>query len=134
MRKAMTVASLAVVGLLAFGFVAGAGLAQAPDRAEGRVYADGELWATFGTADFKHAPDQSVDDIYVFPDNPELVPVGDASPGDSDYHGGRWAVHTVTFTGMDPMQFTSDEQLLAHASDLTISGVVKNFQCPLFKL
>lgn len=134
MRKTMAVGTLAVVGLLAFGILAGAAAAKAPDRAGGRVYANGEVWATFGTADFKNAPDQSVDNIYVFPDNPELLPVGEASPGDSDYSGGRWAVHAVTFTGIDPVQFTSDEDLLAHADDLSISGVVRNFQCPLFPL
>ncbi|HEX9709187.1 MAG TPA: hypothetical protein VGB42_04380 [Candidatus Thermoplasmatota archaeon] len=134
MQRGTTAATVAVVGLLALGLVAGASMAKAPDRAEGRVYANGELWATFGTADFKNAPSPSVDNIYVFPDNPDLVPVGEASPGDADYNGGRWAVHLVTFTGMDPVQFTSDEELLAHAADLSISGVVRNFQCPLFAL
>jgi hypothetical protein len=129
-------AAAAVAALLAVGLLAGAASAGAPDRASGRVYANGELWATFGTADFKSAPAQSVDKIYAFPGT-DLVPVGEASPGDSDYNGGHWEVHMVTFAdGVTPMQFTSDEDVLAaaEAGDLSIGGVAKYFQCPLFAL
>lgn len=130
-------AAAAVVALLALGLLAGAASAAAPDRAGGRVYANGELWATFGTAEFTHAPPaQAQDQIYVFPGT-DLVPVGEASPGDSGYNGGKWAVHEVTFaSGVTPVQFTSDEDVLAAAAagDLSIGGVVKYFQCPLFAL
>lgn len=134
--KTGDIAAMAVVALLAAGFLSGAASAVAPDRAGGRVYANGELWATFGTADFNQAPMQSVDRIYVFPGT-SLVPVGEASPGDSDYNGGHWEVHEVTFVdGVTPQQFMSDADVLAAAAagDLTIGGVVKYFQCPLFRL
>ena len=129
-------AAAAVVALLALGLLAGAASAAAPDRAGGRVYANGELWATFGTADFDSAPWQSVDVIYVFPGT-DLLPVGEAAPGDSDYNGGHWEVHEVTFAdGVTPEQFTAIEDVLdaEAAGDLTIGGAVKYFQCPLFAL
>lgn len=134
--KTQAGAAAAVVAIMALGLLAGAASAAAPDRAAGRVYANGELWATFGTADFKNAPAQSVDMIFVFPGT-DLVPVGEASPGDPDYSGGHWEVHAVTFAdGIVPHQFTSDEDLLAAAAagELTVGGVVRYFQCPLFAL
>jgi len=130
-------ATVALVALLALGLLAGAAVAKAPDRAAGRVYADGELWATFGTATFERAsPAPSQDQIYVFPGT-DLVPVGEASPGNRDYNGGHWAVHEVAFAdGVTPYQFTNDEDLLAAEAngELTISEPVKYFQCPLFAL
>jgi len=111
------------------------GVSALPPRAEGRVYANGQLWATFGLKDFKHAPDASVDLIFTFPGT-DLIPVGEASPGDPDYNGGRWDVRAVTFTGMAPEQFTSDDEVWFHygLGHLTISGNLKYFECPLLKL
>lgn len=138
MNTRTTTAALAVTALLAAALLAGTVSAAAPDRAEGRIYANDMLWATFGTpAKFENPPEQSVDRLYVFPDNPELMPVSEASPGDRDYNGGRWEVHAVTFApGVSASQFTNDEDLVAAASagDLSISGVVMYFGCPLFKL
>ncbi len=123
-----------VVGVLALAFLANAATA-APDRAQGRVYANDRLWATFGTADFKHAPANSVDVIFVFPGT-TLIPVAEASPGDPDYNGGRWDVREVRFTGIAETQFTNDEDVWYHAAlgHLEISGNVRYFQCPLFPL
>lgn len=80
-------------------------------------------------------PEKSLDKIYAFPET-SLLPVGEASPGDSDYNGGRWEAHAVTFTSMDPVQFTNDEDLLSHAAadHLSISDPVMYFECPLFRL
>ena len=138
MRKGTSTAVFAVAALLATALLAGMGSAGAPDRAAGRVYANDMLWATFGTpTSFDSPPAQSVDKIYVFPDNADLVPVSETAPRDRDYNGGRWEVHAVTFAaGVDPMQFTNDMDLLdaAAAGDVSISGPVMYFQCPLFAL
>lgn len=122
------------LALLVGAFLANAA-SGAPPRAGIRVYANDVVWASFDAADFKPGPDQSLDKIYVLVGE-GLIPVGEASPGDSDYNGGRWEVHMVTFTGMDPMQFTNDEDLLYHASlgHLTIGDPVRFFECPLLPL
>lgn len=128
------VAAFAVVALAAV-FASSTAVSALPPRAEGRVYANGELWATFGLKDYKHAPDVSVDLIFTFPGT-SLISVAEASPGDPDYNGGRWDVREVTFTGMAPEQFTSDDDVWLHygLGHLTISGTVKYFECPLLKL
>jgi len=127
-------AALAAVSLAAV-FFGSIGAAALPPRAEGRVYANDRLWATFGLKDFKVAPVESVDLIFTFPGT-DLIPVGEASPGDPDYNGGRWDVRAVTFTGMAPEQFTSDDEVWFHygLGHLTISGSLKYFECPLLKL
>jgi len=133
--KTAVVAALAVA-LLGAMLLANVASANAPPRATGRIYANGELWATFGTpAAFTAGPEQSMDKLFKFPGT-DLIPVAEASPGDRDYNGGRWDVRLVTFTGMEPTQFTSDDQIWYQASlgHLTISGTVDNFECPLFKL
>src|SRR2546427_7337358 len=124
-----------VIASLAVALLANVASASAPPRATGRVYADDRLWATFATNDIKGGPEQSLDKIFVFPGT-DLIPVGEAGPGNPDYNSGRWDVREVTFTGMAPTQFTNDEAIWYHASigDLTISGTVKMFHCPLFKL
>ncbi|TLZ51816.1 MAG: hypothetical protein E6K18_04030 [Methanobacteriota archaeon] len=123
------------IAVLAMAWLANVASATPPPQATGRVYADDQLWATFATNDIKGGPEQSLDKIFVFPGT-DLIPVGEAGPGNPEYNSGRWDVHEVTFTGMAPTQFTSDEAIWYHASigDLTISGTVKMFHCPLFKL
>ena len=134
MQKRGLTAALAVVALAAVSF-GNIGASALPPRAEGRVYANDQLWATFGLRDFKHAPEQSVDMIFTFPGT-NLIPVAEASPGDRDYNGGRWDVREVRFTGMAPEQFTNDEQVWFHygLGHLEISGTLKYFECPLIRL
>jgi hypothetical protein len=64
-----------------------------------------------------------------------LASVAEAAPGDADYNGGRWEVHQVTFTGIAPTQYTNVEDLLAaeEAGEVTISQVIRRFECPLVK-
>ena len=128
------VAAFAVVALAAV-FFASTAVSALPSGASLRVYADDRLWASIGLQDFQGGPDQSFDKIYVFPGT-NLLPVADAGPGNPDYNGGRWEVHAVTFTGISPMQFTNDEALWAEANlgHLSVSGVVKYFECPLLPL
>lgn len=131
-KRGIIVGAFGVV--MALAFLANA-VAAAPPRAGIRVYANDVVWASFDAADFKPGPVQSLDKIYVLVGE-GFIPVGEASPGDPDYNGGRWEVHMVTFTGMDPTQFTNDEDLLAHAAmgHLSISSPVRYFECPLVPL
>ena len=130
-RGVMTVSIVAVVALT---FLANAASAT-PPHAGIRVYANDRLWASFDATDLKPGPTHSMDLIFVFPGT-SLIPVGEASPGDRDYNGGRWEVHAVTFTGMAPEQFTNDETLWYHygLGHLSISGVLRTFECPLIRL
>jgi hypothetical protein len=79
-------------------------------------------------------PNQGRDPIYAFASGVEgQLPVAAAGPGDGDYHGGAWAVHSVTWN-VAPYLITSDERLLAAAAegDVTITRIPENdFRCPV---
>ena len=128
----------ALIGVAVFSLVAptfGA-LAATPPQAAGRIYADDQLWATFGTATLPPGPTNSFDQLYAFPGT-SLIEVSDAGPGSPLYRGGRWEVHDVTFApGMNPVQYTNAQAILdaAAAGQVTISGPVMYFDCPLFPL
>lgn len=136
--KATKALLAALVGIAVLGLVAptfGASAAT-PPQAAGRIYADNQLWATFGTANLPPGPTGSFDQLYAFPGT-NLIEVSDAGPGSPLYNGGRWEVHDVTFApGMMPVQYTNAQAILdaAAAGQLTISGPVKYFDCPLFHL
>jgi hypothetical protein len=57
------------------------------------------------------------------------------APGDGPYHGGAWAVNTVTFNdGVTPYLLTSDEAVFAaeSAGDVTVTRVPDgDFRCPI---
>jgi len=123
-----------VVAILAGAFLANV-TAGAPPRATIRVYANDVVWASFDAADFKPAPAESLDRIFMLVGE-GLIPVAEASPGDPEYNGGRWEVHMVRFVGMAPTQFTNDEDLWYHASlgHLEIGEPVRYFECPLLRV
>lgn len=104
-------------------------------RADGRIYANGELYATFGATTFDGGSPQSLDVLFQFPGT-GLVPVGEAAPGEPGYNAGRWDIRHVSFTGMAPTQFTSDDEVWYHygLGHLEISGNMGYLVCPLFKL
>ncbi len=124
--------AIAVLGLLALTFGA---QAATPPQAAGRVYADDQLWATFGTATLPPGPSNSFDTLYHFPGT-DLIPVSNAGPMNPLYNGGRWMVENVAFTRSELSQFTDGQQVLDAAArgSVTISGPVQYFQCPLFPL
>jgi len=81
------------------------------------------------------APQEGRDDLYVFPDGaaPDQLPVIAVAPGDTDYHGGQWAVHTVTWN-VEPYLLTSAQDVLdaETAGDVTITRVPEaDFKCPV---
>lgn len=75
-------------------------------------------------------PQAGVDNLYVVADQMAIAAV---APGDTDYHGGRWAVHLVTWN-VEPYLLTSEEEVLAAevAGDVTVTRVPENdFKCPI---
>lgn len=111
-------------------------------------YVDGTLYRTVGTpTDFSEtgAPAHSYDTIYDIPG----TNVASAAPGDRDFNGGRWMVHSVTIedvaaaiaaaeaatpgTAHDNGVFdTAEEVEAAIGLELaTDNGVVRMFECPV---
>lgn len=112
---------------------------KAPDFSAG-VYADGEAWGTKGTTSLP-APneknEQSFDKIFVVTNGADgQLPVGEAAPGNPNYNGGRWWVHTATWIDDLPhpkMVLTSYEEVMFHydLGHLIIEDPGVYFQCPL---
>jgi hypothetical protein len=77
-------------------------------------------------------PKEGVDDLYAIPNQ---LAVAAVAPGDPDYHGGKWAVHSVSWNeGVTPYLLTSADAVLAAAAagDITITRVPQNdFKCPI---
>ena len=90
-------------------------LAVGPASAKsfGYLYHDGELVRTFGLP--ASTPHGGIDPLYSVSNGvPDQVSITAVAPGDKGYHGGRWAVYTVTFVnGVDPYLLTSDEAVMA---------------------
>ena len=76
------------------------------------------------------APQTGIDNFYGVPNQKGVVAV---APGDTDYHGGKWAFHSVTWIAA-PYLLTSEAEVLAAeaAGDLTIARVeASDFKCPI---
>jgi hypothetical protein len=98
----------------------------------GTIYANDMMFETVSTP--TDLPNRGkFTTLYVLGD--DLAPVSSAAPGDRGYHGGRWEVRPVTFTGISPMQFTNamDLEAAAGRGDIEIGDVVKRFVCPLIR-
>jgi hypothetical protein len=78
-------------------------------------------------------PGRGVDDLYAFPGVPSQAPITSVAPGDRDYHGGRWAFHTVTWsTTAYPLSSEADVLAAEEAGDVTIQRVEEmDFVCPV---
>jgi ABC-type branched-subunit amino acid transport system permease subunit len=61
--------------------------------------------------------------------------IAGVAPGDGPYHGGAWAMNTVTFNqGVSPYLLTSDDAVFAAegAGDVTVTRVPEaDFRCPI---
>lgn len=128
-RTAFVRAALSGLALLVVGLPVPATAQQGGPPAN-QIYANDELFT--GVNAPRDLPNQGeFDTIYVLGSG--LASVADAGPGDPDYNGGRWEVHLVTWNTVEPTQFTNDEQVeaAAAAGQITISDVVRRFECPL---
>jgi hypothetical protein len=133
-RKVSLIVSVLALSLVVVG-TASADPGQ-PNFSAG-VYADGLTWGTKATTSLP-APngnnDQSFDKIFVVTNGAEgQLPVGEAAPGNPNYSGGRWWVHTATWTIDPPGVLTSYDEVMSHymAGHLIIADAEVYFQCPL---
>lgn len=121
--------------LLGFALVAFAVAAQASvGPPHTCCYVDGKVYRT--VAPPAATPNEGRDNIYAIDGGVEgQLPVAASAPGDSDYNGGAWAVHSAAWTeGSEPYLLTSEEQVLAAAAagDLLVERHPEaDFRCPL---
>lgn len=76
------------------------------------------------------------ENLYVIQSDVEgQLPVAAVAPGDKDYHGGKWAFHSVMWNmDVDPESLASEAEVLAAASvgEVTITRIFENdFKCPI---
>jgi len=101
----------------------------------GGLYAEGQLFRTFGTPANVPAG-TGTDPIYTIAGstNPDQLSVARFAPGPGS-HGGRWAVYHATWVAGDPSQLiTGAEQLdaLVAAGDLmVVRDPAADFRCPI---
>lgn len=81
------------------------------------------------------SPREGRDNFYGFPSGAAAGQKGvvGVAPGDTDYHGGQWKFHAVTWN-VAPYLLTSEAAVLlaAAAGDLAVTGIPENdFKCPI---
>ena len=117
--------------------VAAVVLIAAPASAKefGRLYAEGDIYRTLGNR--ANVPDGTgTDPIFAFANstNPDQLSVAQFAPG-AGSHGGRWAVHVVTWTSGDPNTLVTSYEQLAMLEDLGKLTIVRDpaadFRCPI---
>lgn len=143
---------IATIGILGGGalmaIAATAGPAWAGGVSGPAFYIDGQLYRTVATpTDLSGtgAPDHSFDTIYSF--NGAQPSVATAAPGDPDFNGGRWQVHSVTFAPNYSAALASadtngngvidsDAELAVAFADGTAvdNGVIRMFVCTVNKV
>ena len=121
---------IATIALVLFTFSASA-LAQ---PGFGNLFYDGHVVGTVIPP--AAAPMQGKDNIYpIFGGVGGQLPVAAVAPGDTDYHGGKWAVHVVMWMAdADPYLLTSEADVLTAYmdGDVTITRVLEaDFKCPI---
>ena len=144
-RILVTAAALASVATMA---VATAGSASAGGVSGPAIYVHHELYRTVATpTDLSGtgAPQQAWDTIYSF--NGAQASVATAAPGDRDFNGGRWQVHSVglphgyaaalasgDLDGNGVLDATDEVQAALASGNAVDNGIVKYFVCTLNKV
>ena len=102
----------------------------------GQLYAEGEVFRTFGTP-ARVDPGTGTDPIYTFANssNPDQLSVARFAPGDGS-HGGRWAVYHATWvSAADADTLITDFETLAAYADSGRLTIVRDeaadFRCPI---
>ena len=100
----------------------------------GELFYDGEVVRTVVPP--AASPQTGRDNFYVVMDGvDDQRGIAAVAPGDKDYHGGKWAFHSVTWNeDVDPYLLTSAEAVLdaADEGDVTIMRNADNdFKCPI---
>ncbi|UCF02635.1 MAG: hypothetical protein JSV14_02980 [Deltaproteobacteria bacterium] len=98
----------------------------------GYLFYDGEVVRTVVPPATMSKPGR--DDLYVVMQGVQgQLAIAAVAPGDTDYHGGKWAFHSVTWN-VDPYLLTSEADVLAAeaAGDVTVTRVpAMDFKCPI---
>jgi hypothetical protein len=98
----------------------------------GELYYDGEIVRTVVPPAAMPKPGR--DNFYVVVNGVEdQLGIAAVAPGDIDYHGGKWAFHSVMWTE-DPYLLTSEADVLnaATVTDVIITRLPQNdFLCPI---
>lgn len=100
----------------------------------GMLYNDGEIMRTLvPPANF---PNEGRDPIYEVSNGvSDQLGIASVAPGDDGYHGGAWAVYTVTFNeGVTPYLLTSEDDVqdANDAGDVTVTRAEdQDFRCPV---
>lgn len=131
--------SIAVVAALLLVTAVPAFAAPGPPDFGPAIYADGEMWATKGTADLPAPNDhnrQSFDGLFKIQDGDFAgqLAVAEAAPGNPAYSGGRWIEYFVFWVDEDDsVLVTSYAQLheLMMSGAVTVMETGNYFQCPL---
>lgn len=82
-------------------------------------------------------PSEGKDNFYAFPNSAASGQKGVVAviPGDTDYHGGHWKFHAVTFNqGVTPYLLTSEQAILdaEQVGDVAVTRITGNdFLCPI---
>jgi hypothetical protein len=81
------------------------------------------------------APKEGRDNFYGFPSGAAVGQKGvvGVAPGDTNYHGGQWKFHAVTWNVASYLLMSEAAVLAAElAGDVTITRVAENdFKCPI---
>jgi hypothetical protein len=127
-RRVMAAAVIA--GVLLLGVAQGA----SATTGKGQLYHDGSIVGT--VVNPAATPNGGLDPFYAVTNGAAgQLGIAGVAPGDGPYHGGLWAVSTVTFnTGVTPYLLTSDEAVFAAegAGDVTVArNGAADFRCPV---
>ena len=129
MRRSLTAVLAALVVLIVVAAPVGA-------KSFGMLYAEGELFRTFGNP-ARVDPGTGTDPIYTFENstNPDQLSVARFAPGPGS-HGGRWAVHHVTWTsaedtGILVADYESIAAYVAQGRLTIVRDEAADFRCPI---
>ncbi|GHH65562.1 hypothetical protein [Promicromonospora soli] len=147
MNRTRTLTAVATAVLAAGAVLLPAAAAQA-GVSGAAFYVDGVAYRTVATPNDLSgtgAPAHSFDVIYDL--GGHQLNVAQAAPGDTDYNGGRWMVHAVSFpSGYDDALAAGDldgDDVLGSAEEVAAAigagfavdaGVVASFTCPVIPL
>ena len=147
MNRTRTFAGVATAVLAAGAVLLPAAAAQAGVSGPA-FYVDGATYRTVATPNDLSgtgAPAHSFDVIYDL--GGSQLNVAEAAPGDTDYNGGRWMVHAVSFPSgygaalaagdldRDDVLGSAEEVAAAIAAGAAVDGgVVASFTCPVIPL
>ena len=128
MKKKLLIGMLAVVFMVILSLPAAA---QKP--AFGELYYDGDIVRTVVPP--ASMPKPGSDNFYVVMNGDVEGQLGIAAvaPGDKDYHGGKWAFHSVMWViPEEAYLLTSEADVLDAVPDVIIMRVPQNdFKCPI---